>query len=370
MKKKNIHQLTAKLIKPQEKLFHYLPNPDEIEAENGIQIYRQMMLDPRIFSLINLIKSRCLHYPIHIVAHGCNDQIVEACRNAGFETQYYDDLEQILSSLIYGHSVNECVWKEEGERFLLESIQALNPQDIRYDENFKPLFLKNGELSYLDHAYKWIVMRHGSSIQNPYGESLLKACYWPWKFKQAGLEFWLKATEKFSVPSILALFETQGSEDEVRRRAQNLADMLGNLHAGSGAALANVKQVESLQASGSLAEFRSLCEFCDQQISYALTGQSLATGDASHNARAASQTHGEILDFQCRNIAKQLESHLQLAMSWFVQLNFGKQTIVPKIQFNFEQRRNLSFDDYLRLLEREVPFDKESLYDLFQIKRP
>ena len=370
MKKYISKNLNAKLIKPEHHLLQYLPNPDEIAGHNSIEIYTQMMLDSRIASLINLVKTRSLSFPLRLVRADAPDHVFQACRNAGFETEYFDDMEQILSCLIYGYSINECIWAEDTVYWQLKSIEARHPKRFAFNKNFEPVLISQGEELVLNHPYKWIVMRSGAAIENPYGESLLKACYWPWKFKQAGLEFWLKATEKFSVPSILALFETQGTEEEVQKRAQNLANMLGELNSGSGAALANVKQVESLQAAGALADFRSLCEFCDQQISYAITGQSLATGDATYNARAASSTHYDIFYEQAKNVAKQLQSSMQQAVDWFVEINFGVDVQSPKIQFDFGDEIKPSLSEMMQLIQAGIPVDMEHFYHAYGIIPP
>ncbi|WP_435372790.1 phage portal protein family protein [Treponema phagedenis] len=47
-------------------------------------------------------------------------------------------------------------------------------------------------------------------------------CYWPWRFKQFGWEFWLKAAKKAGVPSIVALFESTNTE-EARNAAQAIS---------------------------------------------------------------------------------------------------------------------------------------------------
>ena len=119
------------------------------------------------------------------------------------------------------------------------------------------------------------------------------------------------ATEKFSVPSILALFETQEGEDKARQRATELAKALGEVSSGSGAALANIKDVKVLSVDGKLSEFKALMDWCDTQIAYAIVYQSLAVQEAENGTRAQAEVHADTFlaatKQTCRDITPVLE---------------------------------------------------------------
>ena len=79
-------------------------------------------------------------------------------------------------------------------------------------------------------------------------------------FKQAGYDFWLQATEKYSVKSIAALFKADGAEEEINKRAFDIAQMLLGIESGSAAAVGNVEKLEQIGMDGHLSDFKELVE--------------------------------------------------------------------------------------------------------------
>jgi phage gp29-like protein len=367
--KKTKNNLTFSIIKDDRLLQSYFPNPDDLVGTNGIDIYSQMLLDPKVSSLINLLKSRILSYKLILKQSNSNEEVYKRCLNARFDTDYTEEMSQMLSCLIYGYSVNECIWKEENGYYSIDYIKTHHPKKFMFNTFGNLVYTYMGQDRVLDDNYKWLVMQNSDVIDNPYGESVLRSCYWPWKFKQAGLNFWLKATEKFSVPSILALFETEGSDEDVQIRAKHLAEMLNGISSGSSVALANVKKTEAIKTEGSLSDFRSLCDFCDTQISYGITGQSLATGDAQFNARASSQVHQQMFDQQAISISQKLQQQMQKLLNWFVELNYGIGVIAPTVSFRYNTESQ-DIHTLIELMKNGLDISKEAIYNHYNIPKP
>ena len=110
---------------------------------------------------------------------------------------------------------------------------------IGHDIN-KYRFDANGEMFYLgsfghiacNQDYKWIIHRiEGDRYNNPYGAPYMEAAYWPWQFKRMGWEYWLTATERFAVPSIIALFE-QSDETKAQQIASTLVELIAQINSG------------------------------------------------------------------------------------------------------------------------------------------
>jgi phage gp29-like protein len=217
-------------------------------------------------------------------------------------------------------------------------------------------------------AYKWLVWRHDKDPENPYGTSVLKACYWAWKFKKAGLEFWLMATEKFAVPSILALFDASGDEETIRQRAENLAKMLNGVSSGSGAALANVKSATVISADGKLSEFKALTDWCDTQFAYAIVYSSLAVQEAENGTRAQAEVHADTFLAATKEICRDLEEVLQQVVDWIVELNFGPGEMAPKVAFDLAEYA--SWAVIKDAIDSGLPISLSALYDRYGIPKP
>jgi phage gp29-like protein len=226
-----------------------------------------------------------------------------------------------------------------------------------------------GELIDLyDQAYKWLVYRFDKDAENPYGTSVLKSCYWPWKFKKAGAQFWLMAAEKFSVPSILALFDSSEPEERLRERALRLSELLSTVQSGSGAALANIKDVKLLSTPEKVSEFKTLMEWCDTQIAYGIVYQSLAVQEAEYGTRAQAEVHKDILSSVARAECLELSEVFQRLVDWIVELNFGTQVVSPRIQFDF--REPASWQQLVEAVDRNIPVSKSAIYERYGIPEP
>jgi phage gp29-like protein len=381
--KPNSNVLTAQIIRDDDfqRFLGYMPNPDDIASGStrAYSTYREMMTDPRIKSLVGKIVTSALNFPIRISQpEECPDDVFQFVRSQNlFGGGFHNKARRILmGGLKYGFSVNEMVWDEvlsgSEKTYFPDTIITRKPDRFLFDYDWNLIWNKvGGTRESLTDNYKWLVFRHEPEDESPYGTSLLRSVYWPWMFKKAGYEFWLQATEKFSVKSLLALFEMAagpGKEAEVQKRAADLAEMLLDVVSGSASALANVKDVKELGGNGELASFSVLVDACDVQISYGLTGQALATGNPTTGTQALGTVHADMLEEDAKGIAKEVQSLWQTAINWTVELNFGKDVVCPIFEFGMEQWA--SFDEALRAAGAGIPVSREAFYSIYKIPRP
>jgi phage gp29-like protein len=365
--------LTARVIKPDElsAFLGYFPNPDEVltNAGEAISIYREMKTDSRIKSLLRVAKAAVLNYPIQLEQGDATDAVMNLVKEAMADFSLYGAAKRLVSGgMDYGYAAVEVVWKNDGYWRPIDAV-ARKPERFRFDVDGRLKYLLSGELIDLyAQAYKWLVWRHDKDAENPYGTSVLKSCYWPWKFKKAGLEFWLMAAEKFAVPSILALFESSGSDDQIRERAVELSSMLSSVQSGSGAALANIKDVKALEVSGALSEFRTLMDWCDTQIAYGIVSQSLAVQEAQNGTRAQAEVHEDTFLQTMKDNARELQPVLQQVLDWIVELNVGPGETAPRVVFDLSDYA--SWDTVRDAIDRGVPVSRSALYDRYGLPEP
>jgi len=364
--------MTARVIKLDDisSFMGYMPNPDEVLRDTGeaIGIYREMKTDPRVKSLLAVAKTAVLNYPIQLEQGAAPDSTVKLVGAAIEDLPLYSVAKRLLSGVDYGFAVVELVWENAGLWRPVDSVLR-KPERFRFDREGRLKYLRHGELLDLySQAYKWLVWRHDKDAENPYGTSALKSCYWPWRFKKAGAEFWLMATEKFAVPSILALFECTEGEDKARERAASLAEMLGQLGSGSGAALANIKEAKVLESDGKLSEFTALMDWCDKQIAYGLVYQSLAVQESQYGTRAQADVHEDTFLTTMKGIARDIAPVLQRVVDWIVELNVGPGAPAPRVVFDLADYAD--WKAVVEAIDRGVPVSRSALYSRYALPKP
>ena len=351
----------------------YMPNPDEVLRDTGerISVYREMRTDPRIKSLLALVKSSILEFTPRIEQADSRPQVYKTVSEYIPQSLIYGLEKRLLSAIDYGYSVVELVWENTQGWWTVADVVLRKPERFAFDAEGRLKYKDPNTAKLLDlynQSYKWLVFRHDKDAENPYGTSALKSCYWAWKFKKAGSQFWIMAAEKFSVPSILALFDTTEPEDKIKARALDLSEMLATVQNGSGAALANIKDVKLLTSPEKVSEFRSLMEWCDQRISYGITGQSLATQEAEFGSRAQASVHKDVLTLLAKGICRDMTEVLQRLISYVTELNFGPGEPEPQIRFDLED--HTTWEELIQAIDRGIPVSKQSLYTRYGVPEP
>lgn len=365
--------LQVEFIKDFTSFLSYMPNPDEIMLRTGesIRLYDEMLTDGRISSLFYTRRNATLNLPIGI-------ESIEDEQLGAFVHQYLKDKtlrkwawKLLTGALQYGFRPMEIVWKRVDGYLVPDYLKGHHIERYSFTDTGVMQYTDAYGLHTLDQQYKWIVHRHeGDSRDLPTGHSILKSAYWPFKFKQLGWQFWVTATEKFSVPSLVALFESTGGDpDRVQQTADGLAELVLEVTSGSGGALGNVKDLKEISMSGVLKDFEVLINACDVQIAYALTGQSLATntpGDTG--SRAVATVHADTMADYVENDARALAYTLQDLVSMTIKLNFGVDALVPDLYI--DTKGDAPWAQISDAIEKGIPVSKKALYGKYQIPEP
>lgn len=361
--------LTEEVASPFQKImsfFDFMPNPDEILKERGenLGLYKKMLLDSRVFSLLELRKSMALDRSYSIVSK--EQKVIDFLYDILESINIKEACKNILTALEFGFSVTEIVWDIKDGKYIPIHIKLRDPERFSFDYQGNLYVVQNGVRKRLNPEYKFIVHRHGG-IESPYGASVLKQCYWPVMFKHAGWRFWMTAAEKFGVPTVLAIFESE-DEQQAKQRARDLAEALSSIQSDAAVALGNIKEVTTLEVKGSLESFKTLIEACDNQIAYALTGQSLASAEGQYGTRAQAEVHERMF----QSIAKQDAVSLGHTLSntlikWICELNFGKD-VSAVITFDVDEYADWGL--IKEAIELGVPVSKKVIYREYNIPEP
>ena len=369
----NKKQLQVEFIKDLSSFINYMPNPDEIMRRTGedITLYDEMLLDGRVSSLFYARRNATLNLPVAIEPTE-NTQIDEFADTYLKEKLLRKWGWQLLTgALKYGFQPMEIVWKRVDGYLIPSYLRGHRIQQYSFSDEGQLQYADAYGYHTLDQAFKWIIHRHeGDSRDLPTGHSILKAAYWPYKFKQLGWQFWVTATEKFSVPSLVALFEGAGGDpSKTQDTADRLADLVLQVTSGSGGAMSDVKELKEISMSGVLKDFEVLINACDVQIAYALTGQSLATntpGDTG--SRAVATVHADTMADYVENDARGLAYTIQELVDMVIALNFGNDAATPN--FTIDTKGDAPWEQIMGAIEKGIPVSKKALYGKYQIPEP
>jgi len=370
-------QVTATEWQAFERFLSYMPRVDDFLQEIGetIEIYDRMLTDEEIGAALDVRKKALLSYPWAISPKDESEEAAKAAnlvRDILKRFPFSKLLEQCLTALEFGFAVVEIVWEDpqntNGLWVPRETILLRHKRfELTPEGKIRAIYPEPKELA---ERFKFILHRHGISPENPYGVSVLRRCYWPWRFKRAGWQFWLTAAERFGVPSVIALLDVENakSAQEIEERAQFVGEALKSLRVDSAVAVAGAKEIQVLEARR-LEGFEKLIELCNRAITKAITGQILATGEAKHGTRAQATVHEnilyEIVDSDARNLAETLNRTL---IPWIVELNLGPEAPVPK--FEFDLAEETPWERVREAIDRGVPVSRKALYEIYGLPQP
>jgi phage gp29-like protein len=356
-----------------------MPNPDPILRNNfqTLEVYREMTTDAKIQSLLNLRKKTAIKFPYKIIPFDASPLAAEIADHAQRQIDridFIDLLRQMMTADEFGFSIQEVVWSDPRETDginWIDRIVSRRQERFQFKYTGTPVAFTIGGITHFEpnaYPYKFIIHRTHSEAENPYGVSLLRGCYWPWIFKKAGWRFWMTASDKFGVPPIVVLFESDKDPSEIKKIADDLAQVLMGVKSDAGVALANVNQILTIEGKGTF-DFRTLIECCDAQLSYAITDQVLASSEAEYGTRAHSEVHEKILRDSGAQAVKQIEFTLNnTLLKWIIERNYGKDAPMPKL--SFETEGFASWDIVRDAIDRKVPLSKKWIYSNFAMIAP
>lgn len=375
------NKLSVEIIEPTQfwNVVAHLPKPASLMTDRGsfYDTVDDMICDAKIGSHLRMRKDIVASFPFNIDQKKSPDNVYQFIKDNLFTHLNWEiDVKELLSAIEYGFSFSEILWKEENGYIVPDSLRSKKPDQIVFRTDYVPV--RGGRKSIwvpvlatlnkdLIENRKFLIYRNNPRAENPYGNSDMTMCYWPWRFKQFGWEFWLEAAKKAGVPSIVALFDAP-DDKKAAESANLISSTLEQIEGGSGIALSNVKEVKTLEMGGVLSDHKVLIETCNQEISFALTTQSLSTQEGEYGTRAQATVHDENLIRVCHGDAKALTGTLQQLIDWMVELNFGKNVPSPKGEFDLESYA--TFEEVIKAVDANIPVSKEKLYTRYGLPRP
>ena len=358
--KANDNVLQAQILKPNRSIFSYMPPQSTIDAPTK----QAMLKDAVVGSLIEQRLQKVSATPSSIHGGTASSAIQAEEAVLLIERAYAHFMQAICD----GYAVAEVVWKLEDGVWYVEKIVPHTKESVIVEDDVLYYFQEG--IKHVAPQYKFIVHRHGVSPEHPAGKGILERVYWAWKCKQMSWEYWLQLADRFGVPSVIALFDLDTiNDDEAQKRADAIASTLRNISSDSSVALANIKDIKTLDAGGSVQDFDTLVNACNKEIALAITGQSLSHLEAEHGTRAQAQVHEHTFDDITTHDIQELEYTINATvMAWIHELNSGSTKEAPKLVF--DTKRYASWEVVKDAIDRGLPVSKKALYSTYGLPKP
>jgi hypothetical protein len=179
--------------------------------------------------------------------------------------------------------------------------------------------------------------------EDPRGNSCLRSAYTPWWFKQQNLGERLKFSVRlataslagFTAPDALPVPQVDAAGNPVIgvdgnpvvvSAQQNMQNALLGLQNGTVGAFPHGAEIEMLESKSEGQVFKIIGDDCDRDINKAILLQTLASGEAQHQARASSETHQDILELPIQYGKKALANMIAWDICRFIiTQNYGEE---------------------------------------------
>jgi hypothetical protein len=360
--------------------FYPLPPVDRELLTLGINLWRQMLCDPKCSSAVTLLRDAAIAdgiqlapttlRPMGVSKKSESDSrdpkkcqiITDFCKWSTFdhlETAIEHSVWEFLEGVAFGNKLSEivCDFVEGGEYagklawselrakpygsyayvvdpFLkVTGIQTMVPFKSQMDGHVEP---HSGELVIVDKR-KFLIFSFNTFDSDPRGVSCLRPAYQWWNLKSQLLPYLSKYIQQFASPSLVGKVPENASDREKRdsngnvipgqfvSATQDLFDQIVNFQGGTALALPFGTELEPLQVAGNGDVFDKVIDLCDRQITAAILGQTRATEEARFGSKADSGTGKDILGLVVQRVKSQMCSAIRQGLHTLVELNWGKE---------------------------------------------
>ena len=245
----------------------------------------------------------------------------------------------LRDSFAYGFGVGEFTLKNDGGKWILSSIQILDPTSIqfkmdKFEDNSYGVsaVVQQAGMSEIEiPAGKCIIKTYGDST-TPYGRSLLRRCYRWWSFKNAIPKLWGVALERFGTPLFHAL-----ADDKKTRKELDTA--LANLNSRSHVVTDTKTEIRSIASTngGMSGGYVAAQEQCDKMMYRAMFLPSLLGSGENGGSYSLGQVHFELFNATAAALAEDyIDTELEQLWRPIIEWNFGEQEDYGSFMVNDE----------------------------------
>lgn len=187
---------------------------------------------------------------------------------------------------------------------------------------------------------KFMIASFRPKNNDPRGSSIYRPAYNPWNMKMQAWQDYLKYLAQFATPIVVGKTApgvkdtTDPTTGATIRAVDSLLTTLLSIHNSSAIALQNGSELDLLFSSGEGRAFLNALALFNEEITKAITTQTLATNEGEHQARAAATVHQDSLDTLVRQAKRSMCRMLRRdVLRNLVRYNFGDKAaqLTPKV---------------------------------------
>lgn len=295
------------------------------------------------------------------------------------------DFEQALFNLLdavsKGFAVLEIIWDVKKGRVVVEELKSRFQGRFCFDKDNNLCLVDGVNYPYgiLAHASvstnvkhvpekKFVVFTFNGNNGNPYGNGLCGKAFWHYWFKKNNLKFWLIFNEKFGSPTVIGKYKSGTSEEE----RDKLMDVVESMQNDTGVIIPENVMIEFLEASrsGSVNSYKDLADWCNDEISKLVIGETLTTSEGRNSGSYAlgkihETVRNEYIEFDAKCMMDVINNQL---IPHIVNFNFGSDAPCPKMVIDTSADEDLESAINLdkSLISMGLPLSKSYFYNKYK----
>ncbi len=328
-----------------------LPNPDPILRNIGQAdlVYTSIMADAHVSGEIRSIRGEFRRMKYRVLAASDDSRAIAAkelciewmARYQPNKTADWQEVMwQMMSAIFTGYKIHYLDWRPDsgmGRVWLPARIMDFPNRRFHFDGEAN-LFIRSqsNPAGAIADDNQFIVSRHAGSLVNPYGQSLLSSCFWPWTFKTGGWRLFSQYCERYGLPWPIARYPRGTQDDDINLLGDAIRAMISHGYAVVEEGTA-VDIIETKSTGGGLPQ-ESMIDRANREMSKALTGQSqnaeLHTVGARSSGEVAQKRQSSINDSD-RDIAAASFNRIFALITLF---NFGPDIAAPILDFYSDEK--------------------------------
>lgn len=352
-------------------LNNILPNPDKIKEKNGgsYDIYRDIMIDSHLSAVIEQRKMQVLQMGWEVAC--MNEEKRKEALTIIQNMNLQNIGNQILNSILFGFNVSEIIWKREKNKIIPVDIISKPQEWFSFDKNNKlkiiPYVGNNIKTTKDVPKYKFILTQHKPTFDNPYGEALLKKCYWPVKIKQTTMNSWNDLVDKFGIPYLIGVMSETATDAERDNFLDELQQMIiDNVLVRKPSQNVEIKTDMKYDTGGM---FQAVSEYQDKEISKAILTVTLTVDVGNVGSYSVANVHKELLGYLAIGDKKLIEAAINKMFDYYNELNYGKNT--EPIKLKLVKKENIT-EEYAKrdkiLSEIGIEFTKDYFKKTYNLR--
>lgn len=354
-----------------------LPDPDKVLQKSGksIDAYRDLMIDEHLYSVRQQREMKLQSMLWELYQEESPENIYTVVNDALQRVKIYNLVRDIMDARFMGTAVIEIMW-EMRDGYWLPAAFELKPIEwfkLRPDLSWRMYLPSSGGTQALTGDgeelpdYKFLIVQNAPTPLEPYGEKILKRCFWPVTFKRGGMKFWAKFTEKYGMPQLIGKLPGGTPQEKIDK----LLTALQNMFEDAVGVIPSDGSIESMNAAGTANSdnYYSYLQYLENSISKAVLTQTLTTQLGDSGSYGATKSHADTLEDLAKADAQFVAEAIDTLIRYIVELNFSAvPTHLPKFVMYFEDETDKVLAERDKILsEIGVKFNSKYIERVYNI---